>query len=173
MRQAWQTMAAGAGRSGDFVVQRMAPPGVPVAVGGTEDALFGPIVSFGLAGAPSELLHDRSYRIPPLTDEDAAAMVREIRSAPLLMGYRGAEEVDLAALEDLVQRLARLKHDLPQLVAIDLPLVLASVTGHTVLGARATVAPVSDARSDWSVRRLTGMHGDTLPPLGAGTGVPD
>ena len=37
----------------------------------TEDPLFGPLVSFGLAGAPSELLGDRSYGIPPLTDSDA------------------------------------------------------------------------------------------------------
>ena len=47
----------------------MAPPGIPVAIGSLEDALFGPIVSFGVSGTPSELLDDVSYRIPPLTDD--------------------------------------------------------------------------------------------------------
>ncbi len=166
MRHAWRAMSArlDQDRPGDFVVQRMAPAGVPVGVGGLEDPLFGPIVSFGLAGAASELLHDRSYRIPPLTDVDAAAMVRETRSAPLLMGYRGADPVDLAALEDLVQRIAHLKDDLPQLGVIDLGLVLASGTGTTVLEARARVTPVPDTRSDRGVRRLPRMPGDTLPP---------
>jgi len=165
MRQAWQAMTAGMAqaRAGDFVVQTMAPKGLPVTVQGVEDPLFGPIVSFGLAGAPSELLGDRAYRIPPMTDADAASMVRELRSSPLLMGYRGADPIDLARIEDLVQRVARLKNDLPQLVSVDLPLVMASPDGISVLDVQAHVAPVGDSRSDLLVRRLTRMPGDTIP----------
>ncbi len=165
LRHAWETLTAGLDEpsAADFVVQRMAPAGVPVGVQGFEDPLFGPIVSFGLAGAPSELLHDRSYRIPPMTEPDTAGMVREIRSAPLLTGYRGAQPADLAALEDLVQRVARLKNDLPHLVLIDLSLVLASADGVSVLEARGQVGPVGDNRSDGYVRRLARMPGDTIP----------
>ena len=77
-----------------FVVQQNAPPGVPVSIGSIEDPLFGPVVSFGIAGPSTELLGDRSYRIPPLTEHDAAAMVREIKSVadavrlPRLRGRR-------------------------------------------------------------------------------------
>ncbi len=165
MRQAWDGLTSGLDDpgSGRFVVQRQAEAGVPVTVEGIEDPLFGPLVSFGLAGAPSELLHDRAWRIPPMTDADAIAMVREIRSAPLLMGYHGSEQVDLNVVEDLVQRIAALKHDLPQLAWIDLSLVLVSATGASVLDARAKVLPTGVTRSDMFTRRLARMPGDTVP----------
>jgi len=165
MRDAWQTLngiiddPAHAG----FVVQRMAQPGIPVSMSTMEDPLFGPIVSFGVAGAPSELLDDRSYRIPPLTDADAASMVREIRAAPLLFGYRGSERVDVAGIEDLLQRLARLKNDLPEVARLDLELVLAGAQDCSVLAASGRIAPVRDSRSDWFTRRLSVPPGDTLP----------
>ena len=90
----------------------------------TEDPLFGPLVSFGLAGAPSELLGDRSYGIPPLTDLDAGAMISGLRSAPLLYGYRGSDPVDVDAVQDLILRLASMKDDLPEIAELDLEPVL-------------------------------------------------
>jgi hypothetical protein len=165
MRDAWQTLNQIIDHPVDagFVVQRMAPPGMPVSMTSMEDPLFGPIVSFGVAGWPSDLLEDRSYRIPPLTDTDAASMVRDIRAAPLLFGYRGSERVEVARLEDLLQRLARLKNDLPEVAFLDLGLVLAGAHSCTVLDASCRVAPVRDSRSDWFARRLSVPPGDTLP----------
>ena len=56
-------------------------------------------MSFGISGPLIELLEDKAYRIPPLLAGDAAAMVREIKSSPMLFGYRGSEVVDVAAVE--------------------------------------------------------------------------
>ncbi len=145
------------------MVQKNAPPGVPVAVRSIEDPLFGPVVSFGISGPLTELLGDKSYRIPPLGERDAAAMVREIRSSPMLFGYRGAETVDVAAVEQLILRVARLQHDLPQIASLELSLVLAGVSGLSVLTASARVEPVADPRSDWFVRRMPDHPGDTIP----------
>ena len=92
----------------------MAAPGIPISIGVLEDALFGPIVSFGMAGTPSELLGDVSYRIPPLTDSDAADLVRDVRAAPLFFGYRGSEAIDVPAVEELIHRLAQLKDGIPE-----------------------------------------------------------
>ena len=165
MRDAWHTLneIIDEPETAGFVVQRMAPPGIPLSMGSMEDPLFGPIISFGVAGAPSDLLNDRAYRIPPLTDTDAAAMVREIGSAPLLFGYRGSERVDVDCVEAVLQRLARLKNDLPEVAALDLGLVLAGAHGCHVLAASGRVAPVRDLRSDWFVRRLSVPPGDTQP----------
>ncbi len=165
MRHAWESLTAGLDdpRAGRFVVQEQAPGGVPITIEGLEDPLFGPLVSFGLAGVPSQLLDDRSWRIPPMTDADAASMVREIASAPLLTGYRGGARADLGLVEDLVQRVARLKHDLPQLAWVDLGLVLVGVDGAAVLDCEARVAPTDTTRSDVLTRRLARMPGDTLP----------
>lgn len=165
MAQAWRSLTSlitdpdNAG----FVVQRNAPPGVPVTIATMEDPLFGPVLSFGIGGPLTELLGDRSYRIPPLADHDAQDMVREIKASPLLFGYRGSEIVDVAEIERLVRQVAQLQHDLPQVRALQLPLVLAGAESATVLGANVRVEPVKDPRSDWFVRRLSTMPGDTLP----------
>ncbi len=165
MKLAWASLSQAAGEVDDpaFVVQRTAGGGVPVAIGGLEDPLFGPAISFGIAGSLTELLGDQGYRIPPITALDAAELVRSIKAAPMLFGYRGSEPVDVAAVEDLVRRVALLKNDLPQICEINLDLVLADHEGAHVLGAEVRVEPMSDPRSDLFVRRLTAPATDTLP----------
>ena len=166
MRSAWPALidTVGDPAKGGFVVQGMAPPGVPLSLQSLEDPLFGPIVSFGVQGAPSELLGDRSYRIPPLTDVDSEAMVREIGAAPLLFGYRGGEEADLDAVCELLQRLAQLKDDMPEVARLDLDLVLAGPQGASVLDACGHVAPTPQGRSERYVRRMQPVAiGDTSP----------
>jgi acyl-CoA synthetase (NDP forming)/GNAT superfamily N-acetyltransferase len=158
MRDAWMTMVASIGDPGSagFVVQKMAPPGVPVLVGCVEDRLFGPIVSFGLAGVATDLLDDLAYRMPPLTDVDATDMIREVRAAPLLFGHRGGEHADVEALAELLHRLARLAYDIPEVLAAELGPVMAGESGVAVLGARVQVVPAEpQARSYWYARRLT------------------
>jgi acyl-CoA synthetase (NDP forming)/GNAT superfamily N-acetyltransferase len=165
MRDAWESLSeliTDAGNAG-FVVQKNAPPGVPVAIRSIEDPLFGPVVSFGISGPIIELLEDRSFRIPPLLAGDAAAMVREIRASPMLFGYRGSEVVDVAAIEELILRVSLLQNDLPQVSSLELALVLAGADGVKVLTATGRVDPVQDPRSDWFVRRLPRTPGDTLP----------
>lgn len=146
-----------------FVVQKMAPPGVPVSIGSVEDPLFGPVVSFGLAGPLTELLADHAYRIPPLDQSDAAALVRAVKAAPLLFGYRGTAPADVPEIERLVQAVSRLQNDLPQVRSLELPLVLAAVKGAAVLSAVGRIEPVVDSRSGWFARRLDAPAADTIP----------
>ena len=128
------------------VVQVMAPPGVPLIIASREDAAFGPIVSIGLDGIPSELLGDIVYRVPPLTTVDAAQMVRELKSAPTLLGRYGAPGVDIAGVEDLLHRVAQLADAIPQLASVALRPCVASVNSISVLGGRIFVAPTADQR---------------------------
>jgi hypothetical protein len=166
MTTAWQGLTASIGDSerAELVVQPMAPSGVSVSLRSLEDTLFGPIVSFGMAGTASELLGDVAYRIPPLTDSDAADLVRDVRASPLFFGYQGSEAVDVAAIEELIQRLARLKDDLPDVRELDLGLVLVSAHGARVLRASGCLAAVKAGRSEVLTRRLTGPSSmeDTL-----------
>lgn len=165
MRDAWETLSRvidSPERAG-FVVQKNAPPGVPVSISSMEDPLFGPVLSFGIGGPLTELLGDRSFRIPPLAEHDAQDMVREIKASPILFGYRGSEIVDVVEIERLVRRVAQVQNDLPEVRALELPLILAGATGASVLGGTARIEPVLDPRSDWFVRRLSTPPGDTLP----------
>ncbi|MGQ0838721.1 bifunctional acetate--CoA ligase family protein/GNAT family N-acetyltransferase [Actinokineospora sp.] len=134
-------------------VQRMAPKGNSCTIGLQDDPSFGTLVSFGLAGVISNLLGDRAYRAVPLTDVDAAALVRAPKAAPLLAGYGGDEPADLSALEELVLRVAALGEDVPEVRALVIEPILASAAGAFVTGGRITVgAPPS--RHDSGPRRL-------------------
>jgi acyl-CoA synthetase (NDP forming)/RimJ/RimL family protein N-acetyltransferase len=106
------------------IVQEMAAPGVATVVEVVDDPSFGALVSFGLGGVATDLLGDRAYRTLPLTDLDAAELVRAPRAWPLLDGYRGSERADVAALEDLLLRVARLADDLPEVLQLSLEPVL-------------------------------------------------
>lgn len=156
MKEAWQTLNGLVvdGDGGDFVVQKNAPAGVPIAIRSFEDPLFGPVVSFGISGPIVELLADWAYRIPPLGEHDVAGMVREVKSSPLLFGYRGAEPVDIPSIEQLITKVAHLQNDLPEVSALEVSLALAGSEGVTVLTASARLAPLRDPRPDSLVRRL-------------------
>jgi acyl-CoA synthetase (NDP forming)/RimJ/RimL family protein N-acetyltransferase len=139
----------------DMVVQRMAPTGVAVEVTSREDRLFGPVVSFGVSGVATDLMDDRAYRIPPLTDVDVDDLISTPRAAPLLRGRAGGLVVDDAALRDLVARLGRMSDDLPQLADVELRPVIVAPKGLAVVGARVTLRePLR--RVDAPVRRLLG-----------------
>jgi acyl-CoA synthetase (NDP forming)/RimJ/RimL family protein N-acetyltransferase len=156
MADAWKDLrqlVAGIGLAGDDslsvampVVQAMAPPGVALIVTSREDAAFGPIVSLGLDGIPSELLGDTVYRVPPLTAVDAAEMVGELKAAPTLFGRQGAPGVDIAGIENLLHRVAQLADAIPQLASVTLRPCVASVNSISVLGARIFIAPTADQR---------------------------
>jgi acyl-CoA synthetase (NDP forming) len=136
-----------------FVVQRMAPPGVACVIRTVEDPLFGPVVSFGLGGDASELLGDVAHRIPPLTDVDVADLVRSVRAAPKLFGHHGAAPVDVAALEDLLARVACLADELPEIAELELNPVVVSTEGLAVLSAVVRLSPRVE-RSDTARREL-------------------
>ena len=136
-----------------IAMQRMAPAGVAVEVNSAEDALFGPIVGFGVAGVPIDLLGDEAHRFPPLTDVDIVDMVSSIKAAPMLDGYRGAMPIDHSALADLIARVSVMADNHPELQDVRLNPVMAHQSGIEVLGASIHVAP-APTRTDGGRRAL-------------------
>jgi acyl-CoA synthetase (NDP forming)/RimJ/RimL family protein N-acetyltransferase len=137
----------------EVYVQRMAPKGVSCVLEVVDDPSFGSLLSFGLSGMATELLGDRAFRVVPVSDQDAAALVRAPRAAPLLAGYRGTEPARLDALEDLVLRVGKIAEDLPEVRSLSLDPVLASAEGAFVTGARVVLGP-PPTRNDGGPRRL-------------------
>jgi acetyl coenzyme A synthetase (ADP forming)-like protein len=107
----------------------MAAPGVEVLAGITHDPVFGPLVACGSGGVLVELLDDVAFRVLPLTDHDAATLVRETRAHRLLQGYRGTSAADIAALEQLLLALGALADAAPRIAEIDLNPVLVHPAG--------------------------------------------
>ncbi|MCW0213920.1 MAG: acetate--CoA ligase family protein [Pseudonocardia sp.] len=84
------------------LVTPMAPRGVEAIVGARIDPVFGPVVALGLGGVFVEVLRDVVLRPAPVSRDEAAAMVEELRGAALFAGVRGAGPADVGALADAV-----------------------------------------------------------------------
>ncbi len=89
------------------------------------DALFGPVIMFGLGGIFTEALKDTVFKVAPLTPADIDAMIGEIRSQKLLGAFRGQAAVDRQALRDALMGLSRLALEYPAIKEIDInPLII-------------------------------------------------
>jgi acetyltransferase len=108
-----------------IVVQEMIQGGKEVILGITNDIQFGPMIMFGLGGIYVEVLKDVSFRIAPVSVEEADAMIREIRSFPLLRGVRGESPADLIAIRKSILLLSQMALDFPEIIEADInPLLI-------------------------------------------------
>ena len=122
-----------------LLVQQMVTEGVEMLVGALHDPTFGPLVVCGSGGVLVDLLADSSFRIHPLSTEDAAEMIDEVRGARLLRGYRGAPPADEAALRDVVLRVSALLSVCPEIQELDLNPVKVLASGACAVDARVRV----------------------------------
>jgi acyl-CoA synthetase (NDP forming) len=122
VRQSFQSIQQAA--SGvDFrgvIVYPMIHPTQEVLLGISDDAQFGPVIVFGMGGIYTEVLKDVSLRIAPIDCLEAEAMIREVRSFPILEGIRGQPPCDLNALADTLVKVSWLPFQYPEIAEIDL-----------------------------------------------------
>lgn len=142
-REMSETLSSRGHAVSGFVVQRMAQRGVEMLVGVVHDPQFGPVVACGAGGVQVELLRDVSVRITPLSKEDASDMIRELKTYPLLKGFRGSVPADVAALEDGLLRVSAMVEDIPQIAELDCNPFVVHETGATILDARIRVTTVA------------------------------
>jgi acyl-CoA synthetase (NDP forming)/GNAT superfamily N-acetyltransferase len=141
-RSAYRRLAASFGDSlSGVLVQQMVPPGTEMLIGFVQDPVFGPLVQVGAGGVTTDLVKDRSARLLPLTDRDARDMIGSLRMAPLLTGYRDAPPLDVAALTDVLHRVARLAADLPSVAELDINPLILCPSGCTAVDTKIRVAP--------------------------------
>jgi acyl-CoA synthetase (NDP forming) len=127
----------------EVLVQPMIPDCTEVMVGVTQDPLFGPLIAFGLGGVHVEILGEVRFRVTPLTDRDAAEMVRSVRAYRLLEGYRGHPPPDIAALEEVLLRVSWLVEEIPEIAELDLDPIFALPPGQgcRIFDARPRIEP--------------------------------
>jgi acyl-CoA synthetase (NDP forming) len=128
-------------QSTPVLVQRQVAQGVELVVGGYRDPAFGPLVMVGAGGVETEIAADRSFLLPPVTDVDAASALRALRMWPLLTGYRGAPPADHETVEQIVQFVARLMQDIPEVSELDLNPVIAHPHGVSCVDAKVRLEP--------------------------------
>jgi acetyl coenzyme A synthetase (ADP forming)-like protein len=126
-------------------VQQMVRGGREVLLGMSRDPQFGPLVAFGLGGIYVEALKDVAFRVAPFSQQEAAEMIREIRSFPLLEGVRGEPPADFDAMVDSLLKISRLVTDFPEIVELDInPLMVFDEGGGAMaIDMRLVLAPES------------------------------
>ena len=121
----------------EYLVQRMAGPGVEMLIGVLADERFGPVVACGAGGGTAEVLEDVQVRLAPLSLQDAHDMFDRLRSRALLERARA----NIGALADIAVRVGALADAHPAIAELDLNPVMAGPRGAPVVDARVRVAP--------------------------------
>jgi len=81
-----------------YLISEMVTGGAECILGVTTDPTFGPVITFGLGGVMVELIKDTVCRLAPVSEADAMIMITQLKTSPLLSGYRGGPRHDLEAL---------------------------------------------------------------------------
>lgn len=103
------------------LIEKMAEPSTEIIIGVTRDPTFGPAIMFGLGGIFVELFKDVSFRIAPITTQDAQDMIHEIKALPMLRGFRGGPKVNLSLIVDVLKKVSKLSMDYQEdILEIDL-----------------------------------------------------
>ena len=119
-----------------ITVQEMAPASTEVIVGAIKDPQFGQTLMFGLGGIFVEILKDVTFRIAPITEQEAKEMITEVKAYPLLQGYRGQPPADVDAIVKILLATSKLIMDHPQIKELDLNPVIVYEKGAKTVDAR-------------------------------------
>jgi len=118
------------------LVEEMAPKAVEVIVGALKDPQFGPTLMFGLGGVFVEILKDVSFRVAPITEDDATEMITEIKAYPILQGYRGMPPADVDAIKQILLNTSRLVMEHQEIAELDLNPIMVYQKGAKAVDAR-------------------------------------
>ena len=130
------------------LVQAMAPTGVEMILGLTNDARFGPVALVGAGGRTAELWRDTAVHLAPLGPVAAQTMIESLRSSRLLTGFRGSMPADMAALVDALVRIAQLGVAFPEIAELDINPLIVHAHGATAVDAKIRLAPNTSLAND-------------------------
>lgn len=119
-----------------ITVQEMAPESTEVIVGAIKDPQFGQTLMFGLGGIFVEILKDVTFRIAPVSEQEAKEMITEVKAYPLLQGYRGTPPADTDAIKKILLATSKLVMEHPEIKELDLNPVMVYEKGAKTVDAR-------------------------------------
>jgi acetyltransferase len=135
LARSWVEFESRLGPGRGYLVQRMAPHGLELIVGGRRDPTFGPLVALGLGGVWTELLQDVALELCPVDEELALRMMEGLKGRALLEGFRGNPGVDRQTVARIVATVGLALMANPDIVELDLNPVVAHPDGAQVVDA--------------------------------------
>jgi len=122
-----------------FLIEEMVKKGAEVIIGCVRDEQFGPAVMFGIGGVTVELMKDVSFRLAPITREEAFEMMGEVKGFPILTGYRGQTVKDLDAIADALIKLGDIVGRIEGIKEFEINPLIVHERGAVVADARAVL----------------------------------
>ncbi|MCL6578875.1 MAG: acetate--CoA ligase family protein [Candidatus Bathyarchaeota archaeon] len=119
-----------------ILVQEMAPLSTEVIVGAIKDSQFGPSIMFGLGGIFVEVLKDVTFRVAPITEDEAREMITEVKAYPLLKGYRNQPPADIDAIVKILLNTSKLVMEHQEIKELDLNPIMVYEKGAKTVDAR-------------------------------------
>ncbi|MEM4704813.1 MAG: acetate--CoA ligase family protein, partial [Candidatus Bathyarchaeia archaeon] len=119
-----------------MLIQEMAPPSTEVIIGSIKDPQFGPALMFGLGGVFVEVLKDVTFRVAPITEEEAREMLTEVKAYPLLKGYRNLPPADVDAIVKILLNTSKLVMECEEIKELDLNPIMVYEKGAKTVDAR-------------------------------------
>jgi len=101
-------------------IQEMMPQGREIIIGMHRDLQFGPLIMFGLGGIYVNLIKDVSFRLAPISREEAYQMILETKAYAILRGLRGEASSDIDSLVEMILRISQLSTDFDEINEIDI-----------------------------------------------------
>ena len=138
-----RTKAPNAEVSG-VLVQEMVPPSTEIIVGAIRDPQFGPAIMFGIGGIFTEVIKDVTFRIAPLTMDDAEEMIGELKARAVLEGARGLPKADLNAIVEVILKISEVMMAFPEIESVDLNPIIVSEREARVVDARFILGEVDE-----------------------------
>lgn len=119
------------------LLEKMVPNGVELIIGLQNDSQFGPSIMVGLGGIYTELFKDVSFRVLPITKDDAIKMLNSLRGRDILKGFRGSKPVNMDMISEAIVNIGTLGVDLAgKYESIDFNPVVVYPDGYFVVDAK-------------------------------------
>jgi len=136
LTKAWQKIKKVATKYKSDVIVQPYIKGVEIIIGAKKDAVFGPVVMFGLGGIFVEVFRDVSFRVTPLSKKEAQKMIEEIKGYQILKGYRGQKPVNVEQLAEILVSISQIMQNEKNIQEIDLNPVIATEKKALVVDAK-------------------------------------
>jgi len=111
------------------LIVEMVKGGKELIIGSKLEPGFGPVIMLGMGGIYVEVLKDVTFKLAPVTNNEADDMIASIKTQKLLQGVRGEKPSDIAKLSECIQRLSQLVTDFKEIKELDMNPVLVMEKG--------------------------------------------
>ncbi len=115
------------------IIQEMVKGSREMVCGIATDPQYGPMMMFGLGGVFIEVMKDVTFRLAPLTNDEALEMIKSVKAYHLLEGARGTKPAQIDQIQETLLRLSQLVNDFKFIDELDInPLLISEKTGEGI-----------------------------------------